>query len=178
MVKDMKAIGVVRSADVDPDDLRGQAVLDHQARHLRRCRVVLASGEGLLVDLPETVALSCGDALLLEGGGHIGIVAAEEPLHAVTARDALHLLELAWHLGNRHLPAEIRDGEILILRDHVIRAMLLGLGAHVEDVVAPFSPVRGAYSGHDLSAHQHDVSETGKRYPQYQLNLASGSVHD
>jgi urease accessory protein len=37
----------------------------------------------------------------------------------------------------------------------VIREMLLGLGAHVRDVVEPFHPVRGAYSG-KAHAHGHD----------------------
>ena len=65
----------------------------------------------------------------------------------------MHLAELAWHIGNRHLAAAIRADRILILRDHVIKAMLEGLGAKVADVVEPFTPVRGAYSGH---GHGHD----------------------
>jgi urease accessory protein len=169
----LKAIATGIAVEANPEDVRGHAVLDHQGRHLRRCRIDLAGGERLLVDLPETVALRDGDILLLEGGGHIDIIAADEPLYAVTARDRLHLLELAWHIGNRHLPAEIRDGEILILRDHVIRAMLLGLGAQVEEVVAPFSPVRGAYSGHGTGAHRHDAAEAEAPPPQYHLNHSS-----
>ncbi len=59
----------------------------------------------------------------------------------------MHLAELAWHIGNRHLAAAIEADRILILRDHVIKAMLEGLGATVTDIVEPFTPVRGAYSG-------------------------------
>ena len=66
---------------------------------------------------------------------------------------------LAWHIGNRHLAAEIEAERILILRDHVIRSMLEGLGAVVSDVVEPFNPLGGAYSGegggHGHSAHGH-----------------------
>ncbi|MDX8451108.1 urease accessory protein UreE, partial [Mesorhizobium sp. VK3C] len=77
----------------------------------------------------------------------------------IRARDAVHLTELAWHIGNRHLAAAIEADRILILRDHVIKAMLEGLDATVSEVLLPFSPVRGAYSGHghghDHHAHDH-----------------------
>ena len=72
---------------------------------------------------------------------------SDEPLYDIRPRDPLHLIELAWHLGNRHLPAEIRQDRILILRDPVIKAMLEGLGATVAEVTEPFQPMRGAYHG-------------------------------
>ena len=74
-------------------------------------------------------------------------------------RDALHLTELAWHIGNRHLAAAVEPDRILILRDHVIKAMLEGLGATVTDVVEPFVPLTGAYSGH--AAHSHHGHDHG-----------------
>ena len=107
----------------------------------------------MLVDLPDPVVLATGDELVLEDGGTVAIAAADEALYEVTARDAVHLTELAWHIGNRHLPAAITATRILILRDHVIRDMLEGLGAQVREVTAPFDPVRGAYSGH--GGHDH-----------------------
>jgi urease accessory protein len=81
------------------------------------------------------------------------VVAAEEELYEIRAHDRLHLAELCWHIGNRHLAAQIEQDRLLILRDHVIKAMLEGLGATVKDVLEPFQPVRGAYSGH---SHHHD----------------------
>lgn len=152
----LKATACGKALQAGDAPARGRAVLDHGQRHLRRCRIALEDGAKLLVDLPETVALDADDVLLLEDGGHIEIVAAAEPLHEVTGRDAAHLAELAWHIGNRHLAAEITDGAIRILRDHVIKAMLQGLGARVTDIVAPFSPVRGAYSGHGSHHHGDD----------------------
>ena len=119
----------------------------------------------VLVDLPEPVALNDGDRLVLEDGRHIEIIAAPEDVYDIRARDAVHLSELAWHIGNRHLAASIEAGRILILRDHVIKAMLEGLGATVRDVSEPFKPVRGAYSGgHDhghghAEAHAHSHAE-------------------
>ena len=132
----------------------GRAVLPHDERHLRRRALELADGGKVLVDLPEPVMLADGDRLVLEDGRQIEIVAAPEELYDIRARDAVHLAELAWHIGNRHLAAAIEAGRILILRDHVIKAMLEGLGATVADVVEPFTPVRGAYSGHGSHGHR------------------------
>lgn len=157
----LKATACGRALQFGDASARGRAVLDHGQRHLRRCRLELEDGAKLLVDLPETVVLDAGDVLLLEDGGHIEIVAAPEALYEVTGRDAAHLVQLAWHIGNRHLAAEISEGRIRILRDHVIKSMLQGLGAQVSDIVAPFSPVRGAYAGH--GAHHHDGDQGASR---------------
>ena len=136
----------------------GRAVLAHDERALRRRVVTLDTGIDVLVDLPHTQALETGDALALEDGRFAEIVAADEDLHAVTGRDALHLAHLCWHIGNRHLPCQIEaeggaPARILIGRDHVIREMLEGLGATVAEIIAPFSPLRGAYAGHGHHHH-------------------------
>ncbi len=71
-----------------------------------------------------------------------------EKLYEVRAGEAAPLRHLAWHLGNRHLAAQIDEDRILIRRDHVIRAMLEGLGATVTEVIERFQPVHGAYHAH------------------------------
>jgi urease accessory protein len=154
----LRATLVRRSSGGPPGaSANATAVLAHDERHLRRKVIALSDGTRVFVDLPEPVALAAGDALVLEDGGLVTIAAAEEDLLEVMARDAAHLTELAWHIGNRHLPAAISADRILILRDHVIRAMLEGLGAGVREVVAGFEPVRGAYSGHGHGhGHSHD----------------------
>ncbi|KRE01238.1 urease accessory protein UreE [Bosea sp. Root670] len=134
----------------------GTIRLDHAARHLRRKLVTTDQGDEVMVDLPEPVLFADGDRLVLEDGRKIAIVAAEEELYEVLPGSACPLRHLAWHLGNRHLPAQIDEDRILIQRDHVIRAMLEGLGASVRAVVARFQPVHGAYhaQGHD-HGHSH-----------------------
>ncbi|RVD72874.1 MAG: urease accessory protein UreE [Mesorhizobium sp.] len=132
-----------------------RAVLAHDERHLRRRAIETVSGDKVLVDLPEPVALNDGDRLVLEDGRQLEIVAAPEDVYDIRARDSVHLTELAWHIGNRHLAAAIEAERILILRDHVIKAMLEGLGATVSEVTEPFKPVRGAYSGHGGHDHGH-----------------------
>ena len=118
-------------------------------RHIRRKRITLANGEDILVDFEKPVHLEQGDRLVLEDGRVAEVVAAPEELMEVTARDPRHLVELAWHIGNRHLPAQIDAGRILLRRDRIIRAMLEQLGASVREVTEPFSPEHGAYHSHD-----------------------------
>jgi len=145
----LPASGVASHA-VTPADI---IVLPHDDRHLRRKVLTTVHDEKLLVDLPEPVQLRQHDRLVLDDGRHIEIMADEEELLEARPRDAVHLAELCWHIGNRHLAAQIEADRLLILRDHVIKAMLEGLGAAVKEVSEPFEPVRGAYSGH---SHDHD----------------------
>ncbi|RWN25328.1 MAG: urease accessory protein UreE [Mesorhizobium sp.] len=148
-----RAVSVLSAGNAGTTLPLGRAILAHDERHLRRRAIELADGSKVLVDLPEPVALNDGDRLVLEDGGHVEIIAAPEEVYDIRARDGVHLAELAWHIGNRHLAASIEAGRILILRDHVIKAMLEGLGATVADVSEPFKPVRGAYSGHGGQSH-------------------------
>lgn len=156
----MRATGVESKGNWQ-GSLAGRAVLAHDQRALRRKLVTLDTGLDVLVDLAHTTALETGDALRLEDGRFAEIVAAKEPLYAITGRTALHLCQLSWHIGNRHLPCQIESKggvpqRLLIGRDHVIRDMLEGLGAHVTEIDAPFSPLRGAYSGQENGhAHHH-----------------------
>jgi urease accessory protein len=166
-----RATSVLRAGTDTAEAAAGSVMLAHDERHLRRRALPLASGERILVDLAEPAALAGGDRLVLEDGRQIEIVAAEEDVLEVRARDAAHLAELAWHIGNRHLAAAISADRILILRDHVIKDMLDGLGAKVSEISAPFEPVRGAYSGHghshdhhhDHEGHGHDNHGHGER---------------
>ncbi len=63
-----------------------------------------------------------------------------EPLYEITRRGSEHLAQLAWHIGNRHMSAQIEKKRILVPRDHVARTMLAGLGAEVREVTEPFPP--------------------------------------
>lgn len=140
------------------DPAAAKVELPHDLRHLRRKLLHLDNGEMVMLDLKEAVLFADGDKLRLENGDLVEIVAAKEKLFEITGRDRLHLTELAWHLGNRHLPAQIDEARILIQRDHVIRSMLEGLGATVTPVETAFQPVRGAYhahGGHDHHGHDH-----------------------
>jgi urease accessory protein len=130
-------------------------VLAHDERHLRRKVLKLQHGDEVLVDLETAVLLEHGDALQLSNGKLVEVIAAEEELLEVLPQSPRHLSELCWHIGNRHLAAQIEEGRVLVLNDHVIKAMLEGLGAHVHFVSEPFHPTRGAYSGHSHGHNHH-----------------------
>jgi urease accessory protein len=130
-------------------------VLAYDDRHRRRLAMKGERGVEFLLDLPEAVALRNGDGLVLDDGRMVEVRAKPEPLLVVEAKNAHHLTRLAWHLGNRHVPAAIENGRILIRPDHVLAEMLAGLGAEVSAVVAPFDPEGGAYD-HAGHGHHHD----------------------
>ncbi|WP_028079717.1 urease accessory protein UreE [Solimonas soli] len=131
--------------------------LDHDARHRRRFLYVAEAGTEFLLDLPRATLIHDGDGLKLDDGRIILVSAAPEALIEVTAGDAAQLVRLAWHIGNRHLPAQLGEDRILIRHDHVIVAMLQGLGATTRALAAPFTPESGAYAGgHAHGSHAHD----------------------
>ncbi|MFT9376407.1 urease accessory protein UreE [Komagataeibacter saccharivorans] len=127
---------------------------DYEGRHRRRMMLTLRSGAKVLLELEHARLLHDGDGLRLEDGRIIRVEAMAEDLMAVTAHDPLHLLRLAWHLGNRHLPAAIGGQRILVRHDHVIADMVRGLGGHVHNVRAAFDPESGAYAGR-WAGHAH-----------------------
>src|SRR5215510_4415403 len=118
----------------------GWVVLDFQARHRRRILLTTHQGQDFLLDLPRTIAMAEGDALQLDDGTLIRVVAASELVLEVTHEDPGELVRIAWHLGNRHVTAEIRDRFLRIRPDHVIGEMLLNLGAEFAVVRAAFQP--------------------------------------
>ena len=138
-----------RRAESLGEDPFALVVLDADERHIRRKRITLANGEDVLVDFEKPVKLEHGDGLVLEDGRVARVLAAEEELMEVRAKDSRHLVLLAWHIGNRHLPAQIGDNRILMRRDTVIRQMLEALGAAVRDVTERFAPEHGAYHSHE-----------------------------
>jgi urease accessory protein len=158
----LKATEVLSSGHWPASERKATVTLAHHDRHRRRIRLAADDGTSFLLDLAEATVLRHGDGLKLESGGYIEVQAAPEQLIEVSAPTPELLARLAWHLGNRHLPAEIRGDRILIRDDHVIVDMLKGLGAQVQAVNAPFDPEGGAYG-----QHNHDPSHPyglGSRY--------------
>lgn len=138
-------------------------MLDYDARHRRRFRFVAHGGTDFLLDLPRATVLRHGDGLELSDGRKVRVEAVSEALMEVRAATPLDLLRLAWHIGNRHLPAEILDTHILLRQDGVILTMLCGLGAQVRLLDGPFTPEGGAYSGEAAThghGHSHDHSHS------------------
>ena len=153
----MRAI-IVQAAGTWHGKPHDVVVLDFDERHRRRISMRGVHGTTFLLDLAEAVALRGGDALVLDTGDLIEVVAAPEPLAEITGADAAAAIRIAWHLGNRHLPVQLVGKRLRIRRDHVIEAMVAGLGGRVVAIEAPFDPEGGAYAGghgHDHGGHHH-----------------------
>ena len=128
-----------------------RCVLTYDDRFLRRKVIKTSQGETLLVDLAHTTSLDHGDAFELADGRLIEVIAAKEPLLQITG----DLVQLAWHIGNRHTPCQIETGRLLIQNDPVIGHMLEHLGAVVSSVHEPFTPEGGAYGHGRTHSHEH-----------------------
>ena len=177
---------MIRATQVRPQHRWSEApadtvVLDFDGRHRRRMAMTGTRGLEFLLDLENATVLRGGDALVLDDNRLIEVVAAPEPLIEIRGADPHHLVRIAWHLGNRHLPTQIMPKGLRIRRDHVIEAMVKGLGARVIEIEAPFDPEGGAYAGgghghvpesdphghaaHDHSSHNHSSHDHGEHPP-------------
>ena len=126
--------------------------LDSEGRTVRRRALRAQGGLAFLADLPHATSLDGGDALELEDGRLVEVIAAEEDLLEVTGEE---LARLAWHVGNRHAPCRIEPGRLLIRADPVMADMLARLGARVRPLRAPFAPEGGAYGHGRTHGHSH-----------------------
>jgi urease accessory protein len=156
-------------------------VLDFDDRHRRRMAMTGTRGLEFLLDLENAVALRGGDALVLEDGRLIEVVAAPEPLIEIRGTDPGHLVRLAWHLGNRHLPTQIMAKGLRIRSDHVIEEMVKGLGAKVIAIEAPFDPEGGAYAAaHEPVGHHgsHNHAHHGHDHHGHDHHSHDHEAHD
>jgi urease accessory protein len=136
--------------------------LTFDQREKSRLRAETVGGEELGLQLKVGTMLSHGDKLQLSDGRIVEVIAADESLHEVRAANATQLSRIAYHIGNRHVPLQVNDDHLLMLPDHVLKAMVEGLGATVRAVTRPFQPESGAY-GHSHVHHSHDDQGHGGR---------------
>ncbi len=152
----MRAHAVLPAGGWDAAREIDRVLVDFDRRHRRRIVLTGESGREIVLDLPQAVRLREGDGLETEHG-IVRVCARAEALLEIHAHGEGELARIAWHLGNRHLPMQLLGERIRIRADHVIAAMVEGLGGHVERLDAPFDPEAGAYAaGGHTHAHDHD----------------------
>lgn len=122
-------------------------VLTFDLRCKCRLRTHVESGEDTGLFLDRGTALHHGDKLLANDGRIVEVIAAPEALMEARSIDPLLLARTAYHLGNRHVAVQLDSGWLRFATDHVLRAMVVGLGLPIIEVIAPFEPESGAY-GH------------------------------
>ncbi len=139
--------------------------LDWDLRQKSRFEATDSAGRSIGVFLPRGTVLRGGDVLLAEDGSLIQVWAAPQQVlritHCPQHGTPFDLIRAAYHLGNRHVPIELKPDFLQIEPDHVLADMLRAMHLIVTDVNAPFEPENGAYAtgghGHGHGhAHDHD----------------------
>jgi len=171
----LRVVRVVGSAQSDSARYVDSVMLAPDQRRLQSAHLTGVNGTLIGLMLPEPVMLRMGDAFELDDGSFVDIVIEPERLIEVRGRDLIHLARIAWHLGDRHVPVQILGNRLRLRRDEAIEGLLVGLGARLTPIEAPFDPEGGAYapaahhhhghdhhqSGHDHATHDHHHDDHG-----------------
>ena len=129
-------------------------VLGLDERRGRHAALKATNGLEFMMELPLDVLLRGGDALVLEDGRLVEVVAAPEALAEIRMGEPRDLARLAYHLGNGHTPVQILANRIRVRSDPEVEALARGLGAKIAHIEAPFDPEGGAYAGPDMEDGQ------------------------
>ncbi len=152
----------------------GRLLLSYELRCRSRLRTRLDSGEEAGLFLPRGTVLRSGDHLRAADGRIVEVVAAPETLLEASTDDPLLLARASYHLGNRHVPVQLLSGRLRFPVDHVLEALVRGLGLEVRETVAPFDPEGGAYGGH-VHPHGHSAEREGHGARIHEMQ-AAGTV--
>ena len=154
--------------------------LDWDVRQKSRFETTDSLGRTLGVFLSRGTVIRGGDVLVAEDGSLIQVNAAPQEVLRITActihGSHFDLTRAAYHLGNRHVPIELKPDHLKIEPDHVLAEMLRAMHMTVNTVLEAFEPEGGAYSsaGHSHS-HGHSHHDHGHDHGHSQ---ADGHHHD
>ena len=135
--------------------------LDWDVRQKSRFQVEDSSGRVLSVFLQRGYVVRGGDVLVADDGSLVRIEAAPQALLRITTcpqhGTPFDLTRAAYHLGNRHVPIELKPDHLKIEPDPVLAGMLRSMHLIVNSVHEAFEPEGGAYGAHHGgSGHSHD----------------------
>ena len=124
-----------------------------------------SAGRALAVFLPRGTTVRGGDVLVVEDGSLVQVQAAPQPVlvvrHCTEHGTPSDLLRAAYHLGNRHVPVELKPEHLKIEPDHVLAALLRRMHLIVSEENVGFEPEGGAYEG---GGHAHGHHEHGHEH--------------
>ena len=139
--------------------------LDWDQRQKSRFAATDSAGRELAVFLPRGTVVRGGDVLVAEDGSLVRVTAAAQSVlritHCTEHGTAFDLTRAAYHLGNRHVPIELRTEYLQIEPDHVLADMLRAMHLIVQELQAPFEPEGGAYASHGGHGHDHAHHDHG-----------------
>jgi urease accessory protein len=152
--------------------------LDWDVRQKSRFDATDSSGRQLGIFLPRGTVVRGGDVLVAEDGSLVRVIAAAQPVLRVTAcsehGNAFDLTRAAYHLGNRHVPIELKPDHLKIEPDHVLADMLRAMHLTVSEETASFEPEGGAYSS---AGHSHEHTAPKPKPINIPIKAAAPHVH-
>jgi len=147
--------------------------LDWDIRQKSRFDATDSQGRQIGVFLPHGTAVRGSDVLVAEDGSLVRVIAAPQPVLRITHCTAhgtpFDLTRAAYHLGNRHVPIELKPDHLKIEPDHVLADMLRSMHLIVVAVEEAFEPEGGAYGSHEHShggGHSHDHGHSHSNGPK------------
>ena len=142
--------------------------LDWDVRQKSRFDATDSLGRQLGVFLPRGTLVRGGDVLLADDGSMVRVIAAPQTVLRITAckthGSPFDLTRAAYHLGNRHVPIELKPDHLKIEPDHVLADMLRAMHLIVNEVSEAFEPEGGAYSATGHAHVKTPAPVTAKRH--------------
>ncbi|RYF35245.1 MAG: urease accessory protein UreE [Comamonadaceae bacterium] len=133
--------------------------LDWDVRQKSRFDATDSEGRQIGVFLPRGTAVRGGDVLVAEDGSLIKVLSSPQPVLVITHCSQhgtpFDLTRAAYHLGNRHVPIELKPDHLKIEPDHVLAAMLRSMHLIVREAEEAFEPEGGAYGAYASGHHGH-----------------------
>jgi urease accessory protein len=158
--------------------------LDWDVRQKSRFDTTDSQGRQIGVFLPRGTAVRGGDVLVAEDGSLVKVIAAPQPVLVITHCSEhgtpFDLTRAAYHLGNRHVPIELKPDHLKIEPDHVLAAMLRSMHLIVREAEEAFEPEGGAYGAHGGGhGHSHGAAPVGPvLHPDAYAGSPAGHSHD
>ena len=153
--------------------------LDWDVRQKSRFDATDSSGRALGVFLPRGTVVRGGDVLVVEDGSLVRVIAAPQPVlritHCTEHGTPFDLVRAAYHLGNRHVPIELRPDHLKIEPDHVLADMLRAMHLIVHEGTMAFEPESGAYAA---QGHAHAHEPGAAKEPAHDHGHDDGHSHD
>ena len=159
--------------------------LDWDLRQKSRFESTDSSGRTIGIFLPRGSVVRGGDVLVAEDGSLVRVIAAPQAVlvitHCTEHGTPFDLTRAAYHLGNRHVPIELRPDRLQIEPDHVLAEMLRSMHLIVHETQAPFEPEAGAYgahSAHGAHGHSHEHPHGGSHGDSHGHGHHHDHAHD
>ena len=155
--------------------------LDWDVRQKSRFDATDSQGRSLGIFLPRGTVVRGGDVLVADDGSFIRAIAAPQAVlkitHCTQHGTPYDLIRAAYHLGNRHVPIELKPDHLKIEPDHVLADMLRAMHLIVHAVDESFEPENGAYAlgGH---GHGHGQSHGGHSHGDHSHAHDHDHAHD